>query len=317
MNAKLVVGTRGSKLALWQANHIAGRLRERHPGLEVTIKHILTTGDKILDVPLAKIGGKGLFTKEIEKELLAGGIDLAVHSLKDMPTLLPPGLSLAAVTARVDPGDALISPQYKTLDNLPRGARVGTSSLRRKAQLLAYRPDLVIADLRGNLDTRLAKLASQELDAIVLAVAGLARLGWQDRITQILPREICLPAVGQGALAIETRAGDARVLELLAFLHDGETAAAVTAERAFLNEVEGGCQVPIGVFGRIENGLLALDAVILSPGGDRKLADALSGPPAAAENLGRALARRMYAAGGREILADLVGYGRVKEEENE
>jgi hydroxymethylbilane synthase len=317
MNGKLVVGTRGSKLALWQANHIAGRLRERHPALEVTLKHILTTGDKILDVPLAKIGGKGLFTKELEKELLAGGIDLAVHSLKDMPTLLPPGLILAAVTTRVDPGDALISPQYGTLDNLPRGARVGTSSLRRKAQLLACRPDLVIADLRGNLDTRLAKLAGQELDAIVLAVAGLTRLGWQDRITQILPRDICLPAVGQGALAIEARAGDRRVLDLLAFLHDEETAAAVAAERAFLNEVEGGCQVPIGVFGRIENGVLALDAVILSGDGKTKLADAVSGPPAAAESLGRALARRMYGAGGREILAGLVGYGPVKEEEYE
>ncbi len=317
MTAKLVVGTRGSKLALWQANHIVGRIAERHPGCEVALKHILTTGDKILDVPLAKIGGKGLFTKELEKELLSGGIDLAVHSLKDMPTELPPGLVLGAVTERVDPGDALVSPKYKTLDNLPRGARVGTSSLRRKAQLLAYRPDLVIADLRGNLDTRLAKLASQELDAIVLAVAGLRRLGWEDRITQILPREVCLPAVGQGALAVEAREGDARVLDLLAFLHHEETAAAAAAERAFLNEVEGGCQVPIGVFGRIEPAGLVLDAVILSGDGKTRLADAISGPPAEAENLGRALARRMYAAGGREILAGLVGYGTVKEEGNE
>lgn len=317
MTAKLVVGTRGSKLALWQANHIAGRISERHPGCEVALKHILTTGDKILDVPLAKIGGKGLFTKELEKELLGGGIDLAVHSLKDMPTELPPGLVLGAVTERVDPGDALVSPKYRTLDNLPRGARVGTSSLRRKAQLLACRPDLAIADLRGNLDTRLAKLASQELDAIVLAVAGLRRLGWEDRITQILPREVCLPAVGQGALAIEAREGDTRVLEMLAFLHHEETAAAATAERAFLNEVEGGCQVPIGVFGRIEAAALVLDAVILSGDGKTRLADAISGPPAEAENLGRTLARRMYAAGGREILAGLVGYGKVKEEGND
>ena len=317
MTAKIVVGTRGSKLALWQAEHIAGRLRQRYPAAEVALKHILTTGDKITDVPLAKIGGKGLFTKELEKELLAGGIDLAVHSLKDMPTELPPGLVLAAVTERVDPGDALISPKYGTLANLPRGARVGTSSLRRKAQLLAARPDLAIADLRGNLDTRLAKLASRELDAIVLAVAGLTRLGWHDRITEILPHDVCLPAVGQGALAIEARAGDERVLGLLAFLHHAGTAAAVTAERAFLREVEGGCQVPIGVFGRSEGAALVLDAVILSGDGRTKLQDAISGPPEGAEALGRTLARRMYAAGGREILAGLVGYGHDKEEADE
>lgn len=315
MTAKLVVGTRGSKLALWQASHIAALLRQRHPGCEITLKHILTTGDKILDVPLAKIGGKGLFTKELEKELLAGGIDLAVHSLKDMPTELPSGLVIGAVTERADPGDALISPQYKTLAALPTGARVGTSSLRRRAQLLAARPDLAITDLRGNLDTRLAKLAERQLDAVVLAVAGLRRLGWEDRITQILPRDVCLPAVGQGALAVETRAGDDRVLGMLAPLHHEQTALAVTAERAFLNEVEGGCQVPIGVFARVENGCLALDAVILSPDGKTRLADTIGGPPAAAEALGRTLARRMYDAGGREILAGLVGYG--KEVEND
>jgi len=315
VTAKLVGGTRGSKLALWQANYIAGRLRERHPDCDVTLKHILTTGDKILDVPLAKIGGKGLFTKELEKELLAGGIDLAVHSLKDMPTELPPGLVIGAVTERADPGDALISPRYKTLAALPPGARVGTSSLRRKAQLLACRPDLAITDLRGNLDTRLAKLAERQLDAVVLAVAGLRRLGWEDRITQVLPRDVCLPAVGQGALAIEVRAGDAEVLDMLAFLHHEETAQAVAAERAFLNEVEGGCQVPIGVFGRVENGMLTLDAVILSGDGRTRLADTISGPPADGEALGRALARRMYAAGGREILAGLVGY--AKEDDNE
>ncbi len=315
MTAKIVVGTRGSKLALWQADHIAGRLRERHPDCEIVLKHILTTGDKILDVPLAKIGGKGLFTKELEKELLAGGIDLAVHSLKDIPTELPPGLAIGAVTERADPGDALVSPRYKTLAGLPPGARVGTSSLRRRAQLLACRPDLVVTDLRGNLDTRLAKLAERELDAVVLAVAGLRRLGWEERITQILPQTVCLPAVGQGALAVEVRAGDARVLAMLAFLHHEETALAVTAERAFLREVEGGCQVPIGVYGRVEHGALALDAVILSADGTTRLADAIAGPPAEAETLGRTLARRMYAAGGREILAGLVGYG--KEDEHE
>lgn len=314
MTAKLVIGTRGSKLALWQANHVAGRLRQRYPHIEVVLKHIVTTGDKILDVPLAKIGGKGLFTKELEKELLAGEIDLAVHSLKDMPTELPDGLALGVVTARTDVGDALISPRYRTLDKLPRGARVGTSSLRRRAQLLACRPDLNICDLRGNLDTRLAKLASQQLDAIVLAVAGLRRLGWDEHITQVLPTAVCLPAVGQGALAIETRGDDAAVLGSLAFLHDPDTAVAVTAERAFLHELEGGCQVPIGVWGRVEAGALLLDAVILTGDGRRCLRDGVCGPPAEAAALGRDLARRMYAAGGREILAELAGYGGVKED---
>lgn len=314
MTTRLTIGTRGSKLALWQANHVAARIRERYPHIEIVLKHITTTGDKILDVPLAKIGGKGLFTKELEKELLAGEIDLAVHSLKDMPTELPPGLTLGAVTARADAGDALISPRYRTLDNLPPGARVGTSSLRRKAQLLAYRPDLVICDLRGNLDTRLAKLASQQLDAIVLAVAGLRRLEWDEHITQILPTAVCLPAVGQGALAIETREDDKTVLAVLAFLHDEATAQAVTAERAFLHVLEGGCQVPIGVWGRLEAGRLALDAVIATADGRRILRDSACGDPADAEDLGRNLAGLMYAAGGRDILAELVDGGRSKED---
>lgn len=305
MERRLVVGTRGSKLALWQANHVAEAVRERCPDTEVILKHIVTTGDRVLDVPLAKIGGKGLFTKELENQLLSGEIDLAVHSLKDMPTELPAGLVLGAITERLDAGDALISPRYKTIDRLPDGARVGTSSLRRRAQLLHYRPDLDITELRGNLDTRLAKLVSAELDAILLAVAGLRRLGWDERITQVLPREICLPAVGQGALAVETRADDARLLAALAFLHHEDTATAVTAERGYLNELEGGCQVPIGVYGRIEAGQLLLDAVILSADGKDSLRDRAAGDPGQAESLGRSLARRMYAAGGREILAGL------------
>lgn len=315
MSKRLVIGTRGSKLALWQANYVADRLRERYPDMEVAIKHIMTTGDRILDVPLAKIGGKGLFTKELEKELLAGDIDLAVHSLKDMPTELPPGLTLGAITQRIDPGDALISLKHGGLDRLPTGARVGTSSLRRKAQLLHYRPDLVITDLRGNLDTRLNKLQSQELDAILLAVAGLRRLGWDEHITQILPREVCLPAVGQGALAIETREDDPQVLGALAFLHHEETAWAVTAERAFLNRLEGGCQVPIGVYGRMEESKLLLDAVILSADGKRKIQDSIAGAPEAAAELGRMLAGSMYDAGGREILAELLAEACDKGEE--
>lgn len=314
MAEKLVVGTRGSKLALWQAHHVAGQLRREFPDAEVTIKHIMTTGDRILDVPLAKIGDKGLFTKELEKELLAGGIDLAVHSLKDMPTELPPGIVLAAVTERADCGDALVSPKYGTIDKLPPGARVGTSSLRRRAQLLNCRPDLTITDLRGNLDTRLAKLESEELDAIVLAVAGLRRLGWGERITQVLPRDIGLPAMGQGALAVEARAGDTRVLDMLRTLAHPATTAAVTAERAFLNELEGGCQVPIGVYGSIKDGALLLEAEILSLDGKVRLRDKSAGAPEDAEAVGRSLARRMYGAGGREILGGICGYCGNQEE---
>ena len=306
MKQKLVIGTRGSKLALWQAQHIAACLRERYPEIAIELKHMVTTGDRILDVPLAKIGGKGLFTKELEVAMLSGEIDLAVHSLKDMPTELPAGLVLAAVTDRVDPGDALISPQYKTLDNLPAYARVGTSSLRRKAQLLNVRPDLTIVDLRGNLDTRLKKLTTENLDAILLAVAGLRRLGWDEHITQVLPQDICLPAVGQGALAIEARENDPETLALLAFLNHEPTRQATLAERTFLAEVEGGCQIPIGVYGEIKAaGQLSLQAVIMSPDGQEAVNDAIDGSPADASLLGHTLAVRMLANGGREILAKL------------
>lgn len=312
MKERLVIGTRGSKLALWQANYIAGCLRRRYPGVEVSLQRVMTTGDKILDVPLAKIGGKGLFTKELETSMLSGEIDLAVHSLKDMPTELPEGLTLAAITERVDPGDALISPRYGSVDALPEGARVGTSSLRRKAQLLHYRPDLMISDLRGNLDTRLNKLESEQLDAIVLAVAGLKRLGWQDRITQVLPVSLCLPAVGQGALAIETRSDDSALLAMLKFLDDEKTRLAVIAERAFLREVEGGCQVPVGVYGTARNHMVLLEAIILTVDGVRvvrdSIEDSIQGEERRAEALGRILARRMLDAGGREIMAGLEGW---------
>lgn len=306
MKQRLVIGTRGSKLALWQANYIAGCLREHYPNVNIELKNMVTTGDRILDVPLAKIGGKGLFTKELELAMLSGEIDLAVHSLKDMPTELPDGLILAAVTQRLDAGDALISPEYKTLDNLPVNAKVGTSSLRRKAQLLHVRPDLTIVDLRGNLDTRLKKLAAEQLDAIVLAVAGLKRLGWDEHITQVLPQAVCLPAVGQGALALEARANDVQTLAMLQFLNDEPTRQATLAERSFLAEVEGGCQIPIGVFGRLEaDGQLSLTAVIMSPDGRDVVRDAIAGMPSEAAKLGRLLAVRMLASGGREILAKL------------
>ena len=305
MKKKIVIGTRGSKLALWQAEHIAARLRELNPGMIVELRHIVTTGDKILDVPLAQIGGKGLFTKELETAMLAGEIDLAVHSLKDMPTELPAGLVLAATTTRLDPHDAFVSRRYASLAELPAEATVGTSSLRRKAQLLRLRPDLRIENLRGNLDTRLRKLDEGQYDAIVLAAAGLRRLGWAERITAVLSPAECLPAVGQGVLAIEARAADAEVLAAVAGLDDAGSRACVTAERTFLAVVEGGCQVPVGVYGRMTDEKLALQARILSLDGTRCVEDETVGDPSQAAMLGDSLARRLLAAGGAEILAEL------------
>lgn len=308
MKKSIVIGTRGSKLALWQAEHIAGRIRERYPAIEVTLKKIVTTGDRILDVPLAKIGGKGLFTKELENAMLSGEIDLAVHSLKDMPTELPEGLMLAAITTRADACDAFVSLRYGSLDELPQGAKVGTSSLRRRAQILKYRPDLQTVDLRGNLDTRIKKLENQEMDAIILAAAGLKRLGLEKYITQILSAKICLPAVGQGALAIETRQDDPEVLAVLEFLNDSGTIAAVTAERAYLREVQGGCQVPVGVYGQINGDQLLLEATILKIDGTREVRAQMSASCSEAEELGVKLAQQMLAAGGKEILDELIEY---------
>lgn len=302
----IVIGTRSSKLALWQAEYVKGRLEQEYPGLNVELKLMTTKGDKILDAPLAKIGGKGLFTKELEMDMLSGGIDLAVHSLKDMPTELPEGLTLAAITKRFDPGDAVVSPKFKTFAALPCGAKVGTSSLRRKAQLLHARPDLNICDLRGNVNTRLSKLESENFDAIILAVAGLKRLGFGERITEVLPRDMVLPAVGQGALAIETREDDADMREMLAFLNDEATVYCAKAERAFLGRVEGGCQVPVGVYTvPADNGEIQVEAVIASLDGQRLYRDKLSGSAAEAEKLGVELAEKLLAAGGKEILQEL------------
>ena len=308
MKKSIVIGTRGSKLALWQAEHIAGRIRERFPAIEVTLKKIVTTGDKILDVPLAKIGGKGLFTKELENAMLSADIDLAVHSLKDMPTELPEGLMLAAITTRADASDAFVSLCYNSLDELPQGAKVGTSSLRRRAQILKYRPDLQTVDLRGNLDTRIKKLENKKMDAIILATAGLKRLGLEQYVTQILPAAICLPAVGQGALAIETRQDDAEVLLVLEFLNDNDTIAAVTAERAYLREVQGGCQVPVGVHGEVNGDQLLLEATILKIDGTREVREQICGNCSEAEARGVKLAQQMLAAGGKEILDELIEY---------
>ena len=301
----IVIGTRSSKLALWQADYVEAKLREKYPELHVVQKRMTTKGDRVLDAPLAKIGGKGLFTKELEQSMLAGEIDLAVHSLKDMPTELPEGLVLAAVTERFDPGDAVVSPRYQTLANLPQGAKVGTSSLRRRAQLLAKRPDLEIVSLRGNVNTRLKKLEEENFDAIILAVAGLKRLGFHDRITEVLPREICLPAVGQGALAIEARADDEATLSLIAFLDAAATRAAARAERAFLARVEGGCQVPVGVYAEAADEALEMEAVIASIDGERLYRKKKAGSALDAEKIGRALAEELLAMGGKEILQEL------------
>ncbi|MHB0977101.1 MAG: hydroxymethylbilane synthase [Candidatus Aquicultorales bacterium] len=302
---KLVLGTRGSQLALWQSNHVADRLR-RAAGVEVELKRIKTMGDRILDAPLAKIGDKGLFVKEIENEMLEGTIDLAVHSLKDMPTAVPEGLTLGAILEREDPRDALISRDRTALADLPKGARIGTSSLRRRAQLLKYRPDLKLVDVRGNLDTRVRKIEEGQFDGIILASAGLKRLGWEDRITERIPSEISLSAVGQGAIVVEVRADDDFVNELMGHLDHNETRVAVVAERALMRRLEGGCQIPIGALGRLtEGGCLTLDAMVASLDGSRLVRDSIEGDPADAEALGEELAEMLLDQGADEILAEV------------
>ena len=302
MKKIITIGTRKSLLALWQSNYIKDCLEKKYPDCEVRLQKIVTKGDKILDVPLSKIGGKGLFTKEIETALLEGEVDLAVHSLKDMPTKLPDGLCLTAITRRAVVGDAFVSNKYRTFAEMPAGAVLGTSSLRRKAQLLARRPDLDIRDLRGNVDTRLRKLDDGQYDAIILAAAGLTRLGYADRIRETLPCEFCIPAVGQGALAIECRSDNTEVRNLLEFLNHPETKSCTDAERAFLGLVEGGCQVPIGVHADIANDTMHITAIIASLDGSTLIRDEIDGNPADAIVLGKALGNRMLEKGGREIL---------------
>ncbi len=304
-NDTIIIGTRSSKLALWQADFVAEAIKGEHPELAVKEQRMTTKGDKILDAPLAKIGGKGLFTKELEEAMLSREIDIAVHSLKDMPTEVPEGLAITAITKRADPGDAFVSNRYAHLSELPKGARVGTSSLRRRAQLLSLRPDLDIHDLRGNVGTRLDKLDAGEYDAIVLAVAGLTRLGFGERIREIIPREHMLPAVGQGALAIESRADDEAVNEVIAFLNDPDMQTAATAERAFLARVEGGCQVPVGVYAECDQGELTIEAVIASLDGRRLYRSKTHGQETEAEHLGRELAERLLDEGGLAILQEL------------
>jgi hydroxymethylbilane synthase len=330
-NHKIIIATRGSKLALWQAEWVKAELERRNPDIRIELKKIKTTGDKILDVPLAKVGGKGLFVKEIEEALMRKGADLAVHSMKDVPVDLPEGLHIAAVCKREDPRDALISNVQRStfnvqrFKNLPKGAKVGTSSLRRMCQLLSVRPDLNIAQLRGNLDTRIRKLDEGQFDAIIVAAAGVKRLGLAQRITEILDAGISLPAIGQGAVGIECRVNDKFINKLLEPLNHTETAVCVRAERAFLRKLEGGCQVPIAGHARLvkiqdsgckiqdsknsslvtDHSSLVIDGLVGSISGDRIIKDSIEGNPDKAEQLGTKLAEMLISKGAGKILAEV------------
>jgi len=303
--ARLRIGSRGSQLALWQANHVSALLRER--GHEVELEIIKTTGDKITDVALAKVGTKGMFTKEIEEALAEGRVDLAVHSLKDLPTELPPGFELVAITTRVNPRDVFLCVKYESVQSLPKGARVGTSSLRRQAQLQVARPDLVIEALRGNVDTRVRKLEEGQYDAIILAAAGLTRLGKTQLVKEVLSEEFMCPAAGQGALGIEIRAGDAEMRKHLAFLDDAAARATTTCERAVLNKLGGGCQVPIGAFAESVEGGLQLTAIVAKPDGSTILRETQNGDDPI--QLGEAAADALLRRGAKKILDEVYGTG--------
>jgi hydroxymethylbilane synthase len=313
MKNKVTIGTRGSKLALWQAEWIRSELQKRNPGLEVALNKIKTTGDKILDVPLAQVGGKGLFVKEIEEALLRGEADLAVHSMKDVPTEFPEGLHLAVICEREDPRDAFLSGMQDSkfkipkFSALPQGATVGTSSLRRSCQLLNLRPDLKILQLRGNLDTRLRKLDEGQFDAIILAAAGVKRLGWKERITEILSPETSLPAIGQGAVGVECRIDDKFIHDLIVPLNHYETAVCVRGERACLRKLEGGCQVPIAAHARLVHGTLVMDGLVGSVSGDRIVRSRIEGKPEDSGYLGTALAADLLSKGADKILAEVYG----------
>jgi hydroxymethylbilane synthase len=303
--ARLRIGSRGSQLALWQANHIADLLRAH--GHTVELEIIKTTGDKITDVALAKVGTKGMFTKEIEEALVENRVDLAVHSLKDLPTELAVDFEIAAITQRENPRDVFCSVTFAGIDALPTGANVGTSSLRRQAQLMAIRPDLQIHPMRGNVDTRLRKLESGEYDAIILAAAGLNRLGKTELVRQVIPVEVMTPAAGQGALGIEIRQGDAATRSQIAFLDDAAARATTTCERALLNKLGGGCQVPIGALAEVQNGRIRLDALVAHPDGSKVLRETGEGddPMRLGSEVGETLLRR----GGDAILEEVYGAG--------
>jgi hydroxymethylbilane synthase len=301
--AHLRIGSRGSQLALWQANHISALLRER--GHQVEIEIIKTTGDKITDVALAKVGTKGMFTKEIEEALAAGRVDLAVHSLKDLPTEIPPDFEIAAITQRENPRDVLVSKKHASIKELPQRARVGTSSLRRQAQLKALRPDLEIYPLRGNVDTRLRKLEAGDYEAIILAAAGVNRLGLTALVKQIIPAEIMCPAAGQGALGIEIRKGDEAIRQHLSFLDDSAARQTTTAERALLNKLGGGCQVPIGAFAELRAKEIHLEGVVAHPDGSLVLRESRDGNDP--ELLGNEVGGSLLSRGGDAILQEVYG----------
>jgi len=301
----LRIATRQSPLALWQANYVKNKLEAFHPQLQVELVPMVTRGDVLLDTPLAKVGGKGLFVKELEIALLEGRADIAVHSLKDVPIAFPDGLGLVTICERDDPRDAFVSNHYATLDDLPEGSIVGTSSLRRQCQIAECRPDLVIRSLRGNLGTRLGKLDNGDYDAIILAVAGLNRLEMQSRIRYALPPEVSLPAVGQGAVGIECRLDDTRTRALLAPLNHAETAIRVSAERAMNIRLDGGCQVPIGSYAELHEGQLWLRALVGAPDGSIMIRGERRGNPADAVVMGQSLAEELLAEGADVILAEV------------
>jgi hydroxymethylbilane synthase len=311
MKDRLIIGSRGSKLALWQAEWIKARLGERQPGTQVSIEIIKTSGDVLKDAPLTLIGGKGVFTKELEEALLDGRIDLAVHSLKDLPTVLPDNLVIAAIPEREDTRDALVVRarlviEQPSIKNLPAGSVVGTSSLRRLSQLKHLRPDLVIKELRGNVDTRLRKLDEGQYDAIILATAGLRRLGLEKRISVPIEIEEMLPAVGQGALAVETRGDDEETLRLLAALNHQQTRAACMAERALLRELGGGCQLPIAAHAVVNEDRLRLDGLVADPSGETIIRDSIEGATSSAEQLGSELAVRLRERGAESLLSGII-----------
>jgi len=305
MNKKVRIATRSSKLALWQANWIKDQLEASHSGVICELVHIKTKGDKILDTPLAKIGGKGLFVKELENALIDRRADIAVHSLKDVPTELPAGLELSVYTEREIPNDAFVSNQYSSFESLPQNATIGTSSLRRIAQLKRVRPDLNFKTLRGNVPTRLSKLDSGQYDAVVLAAAGLIRLQLEERITQLIPLDLSLPAIGQGVIAIESRCNDTEILPIITPLNDSPTAHNASAERAFLCRLNGGCQVPLAGFAETEDAQLKLVGLLASPDGGKYLKMSQIGEVNTSREVGTQLAERLLEAGGREILADV------------
>ncbi len=307
MRKQIRIGTRGSALALWQAEWVKSELEKKYPSVSVSLTKIKTTGDKILDVPLAKVGGKGLFVKEIEEAMLANEIDIAVHSMKDVPTFFPDGLHLACITKREDARDALFSRNKVAFKDLPRGANIGTSSLRRQAQLMNIRPDFVIHQLRGNVDTRLRKLKEGQYDAIILAAAGVKRLGLAENITELIAPEISLPAIGQGALGIECRVDDRELNDMISFFNHTDTRVAVTGERALLRRLEGGCQVPIACYGQVRGGDLHLAGLVGSVDGKRIIKDKIEGPVDQADKLGVTLAEKLLKEGADVILREVYG----------